>query len=362
MYVVLYDPEPAYRRRFLMYARSRDELRGTVAGAEDPADALQLCRNGRDAVFLTSGSVWQAFTREEREELRGAAALCGVLTEDPESAGAGEAPGSAPEDGGDGDAALPGNGRKERRAEVLFLDRYQPVPDILEELYGALAAGGLTERETDGGAVCTAVYAPCGAAGRTAAALTYAAGLSEQENTLFISFCPVASFHLPESSDGEERGLSELLYIMKNEGRIRWSPGLTRSLGKLRVLPPVSSPEDLWELEPEETAAVLEGVRQMSGCRRLVAELPEGLPPLPVLEICGEILLAGDDTEDGRRGREEFLSYLRRKEREDLLERCRSLTPGPLPELRGMSAGDPLFRYSRSAEELRRTLFGGGRI
>lgn len=166
--------------------------------------------------------------------------------------------------------------------EEPWIFKYQSAGNIMREI-AAYAARPDCVEEYDGPQIHT-VFATRSGQARGEYTHQLVRELSQQGEVLYVNM----DLFPPEGmgSDGEWKGMSEVVYYLKQGGeRMHWKiKGLIAQEGRIKLLRPVHCSMDLMELTPEDVALLFRTFRDMQELDHIVLEV--GFYNAAMLEIC----------------------------------------------------------------------------
>ena len=350
--LILVDGDARYRGKFLDYLMRRDHFPMLCRGCGDPEKAREMAGKEPAPLVLFGEEIWCGLTPEEKGRFRAECVGVGLLTEEHP---AGTDPGEALSEGEN-------CGESGEWPELFLLYRYQAMPQLMNRILGWKES---LESEVDpvpgGRTRCAAFLAPAGCGLLPTLALGAGRLLAGESRVLLLDFSDfsvlartpaedVTTGRMSESLSGaERRSLSDLLYLQASGNTWHLAELLGR-MGELEWLMPVVSPEDVWNLPGEEMAKILSDCAAREEYDWILVLPGSGRDPLPLLKECQRIFLLEEASPGSRRGTEHFLSWLRQKKAEPVMERCRRIVVPAFPNLRDLVPEDDNLRFSPLGE------------
>lgn len=232
--------------------------------------------------------------------------------------------------------------------------KYQSQAEVIREVmahYGQTAPAAAPDVLVKPKMRTIGIFSPVGRSGKTSLALALGQILGIKKSVLYVNLEPFPGLAkaFPATSGGN---LTDLIFCLRQEdgaGAARLS-GMTVPLGGLDILPPARSGRELFSIGEEDWKRFFDLVRNGSGYEVLLLDIGSGLSDCLVCLFSCELIFMPVRNDPGSAAKtEEFFSWLREQDADDMIERIRRLN---LKDT-GVTAGGSYF------QDLPYTVYGG---
>lgn len=207
--------------------------------------------------------------------------------------------------------------------------KYQPSEQLTAELldYYAKAAAPRTTLQGKKHGKILGVYAPIGRCGKTCFALTLGQILAEKESVLYLNLEEYSGFEALFGKDCTADILDVMYFIrQKKENAMIKMSSVVQRIGKLDILPPALSAEDLREVRIEEWLELLEAVMSQGGYETVILDLGSPVEdPLMLLEQCDKVYTPVIQGVMAKAKIAHYEKQLRETEQEEILKKTKYL-------------------------------------
>ena len=299
--VAFCDTDEVYRSRFVTYLMEHQAKEMTICAFSEPELLLEHVKK-RDFDVIISGS--GCISVEEELEEAGIPII--VLTE--------EMPGLVAEE-----TDFPVN-EKPRKSSVF---KYQPMERILHEIH-VVTGGSRNARMT--GIACRqeviGIYSPTKHEMQVPFSMILATILSEKRKILYLNFMQFSGMFKTFAICGESDVGDVILRLRKGSMNAENFLKSVYVAGQFSYIPPFRNPEQLGEFSIEDFRALFDFIRKETDFEALAIDFGTGVQSLAeMLEECSSCYCLGKTGYFYESQLEEFLNYLEKAGKGDLLER-----------------------------------------
>lgn len=220
------------------------------------------------------------------------------------------------------------------KKEYVQVYKYQSTHSLLREAMSHYGDEPVEDMEPDWGsrARMIGVYSPIGGCGKTAFAWTLGQQIGKESKTLFLSLEEYSGFSRMLKADCQA-DLADVIYLYRRGSYSGIRLGsMIQNRGNMDYIPPVRYPEDLCQLEGEETAALLRKIAGESHYETIVVDMGNmGRLTLPIIEACDIVYMPIKETPMAAARLDEFDQYLEVSGRGELRGRIQRLKLPAVP-------------------------------
>lgn len=220
-------------------------------------------------------------------------------------------------------------------AEFPAVLKYQSCERIMQEI---TALYGEDVRSEESGASLRrkmhilGVYSPLGRTGKTSFALALGQILAVRYSVLFLSLEAYSGFE-ELLSCSFERNLGDLFYCIrqkKGQPAVQLA-AMVREAGGLHYVPPVTIPEDVEQVTPEEWQSLFEELRLFSAYQVVLLDFGTGVSRAPgLLDECSRIYMPVLQDRVSLAKLTQYETWLKNVGRGDVLEKTKKLILPPV--------------------------------
>lgn len=330
--MAVYDLDPCYADRFADFVNQKEKVPFAVMAFTSLEALREYGKTHRIAILLVGSSIAE-------EELETIPADRVIRLADGK--------GSAPKTSG---------------TQVY---KYQSTHSIIREVIGYYCEDSEAVVTPDWGnrARIIGVYSPIGGCGKTSFAWTLGQQLGKEGKTLFLSLEEYSGFS--QMVQGEGSGdFADVMFSFRQGAYngVRFG-SMIQNRGSLDYIPPVRYPEDLCQMNGEETAVLLQKIAEESHYEAMVVDVGNrGRSALPILEACSAIYMPVKEDPVSVARLEEFDTYLEVSGHSELKERIKRLR---LPKTPIVARGEDYLEqllWGELGDYVRQLLKGGARV